>query len=122
MGVSAEFDQVKAVGGTPVAGSAYALFRKQDGSENKRVYGAQLGLTQVISRNWITQLNLSVDRSSGYLNDPYKILSQVNAAGVTTGYYFESRPDTAYAQERLPGQQGGAGQVGARPFVSLWHG
>jgi len=94
VGASAEFDQVKAVGGAPVAGTSYALFRKQDGSENKRVYGAQLGVTQVIARNWITQLNLSVDRSSGYLNDPYKILSLVNATGVTTGYYFESRPDT----------------------------
>ena len=94
VGASAEFDQVKAVGGAPVAGSSYTLFRKQDGSENKRVYGAQLGVTQVIARNWITQLNLSVDRSSGYLNDPYKILSLVNPTGVTTGYYFESRPDT----------------------------
>jgi hypothetical protein len=94
MGASAEFDQVKAVGGTPVPGTSYALLRKLDGSENKRVYGAQLGITQVIARNWITQLNLSVDRSSGYLNDPYKILSLVNATGVTTGYYFESRPDT----------------------------
>jgi Protein of unknown function (DUF3570) len=94
VGASGEFDQVKAVGGAPVAGTSYALLRRQDGSENKRVYGAQLGVTQVISRNWITQLNLSVDRSTGYLNDPYKILSQVNATGVTTGYFFESRPDT----------------------------
>jgi Protein of unknown function (DUF3570) len=94
VGASGEFDQVKAVGGAPVAGTSYSLLRKQDGSENKRVYGAQLGITQVISRNWITQLNLSVDRSTGYLNDPYKILSQVNATGVTTGYFFESRPDT----------------------------
>ena len=94
MGASAEFDQVKAVGGAPVAGTSYALLRKQDGSENKRVYGAQLGLTQVIARNWITQLNFSVDRSTGYLNDPYKIVSLVNGTGVTTGYYFESRPDT----------------------------
>lgn len=94
LGASAEFDQVKAVGGAPVAGSSYTLFRKQEGSESKRVYGAQLGVTQVIARNWITQLNLSVDRSTGYLNDPYKILSLVNATGVTTGYFFESRPDT----------------------------
>ncbi|MBK7117144.1 MAG: DUF3570 domain-containing protein [Proteobacteria bacterium] len=94
VGASAEFDQVKAVGGTPLPGTSYALFRKQDGAENKRVYGAQLGLTQVMARNWITQLNLSVDRSTGYLNDPYKILSQVNAGGVTTDYWFENRPDT----------------------------
>lgn len=94
LGASAEFDQVKAVGGAPVPGTSYALLRKTDGSDNKRVYGAQLGITQVMSRNWIAQLNLSVDKSTGYLNDPYKILSLVNATGVTTGYYFESRPDS----------------------------
>lgn len=94
MGISAEFDQVKAVGGEPVPGTSYALLDKQDGSQNKRVYGAQLGITQVMARNWIAQLNFSADRSTGYLNDPYKILSLVNANGVTAGYYFESRPDT----------------------------
>jgi hypothetical protein len=94
MGISAEFDQVKAVGGEPIPGTLYSLLGKREGSENKRVYGAQLGLTQVMTRNWITQLNVSVDRSTGYLNDPYKILSLVDAAGVTTQYYFENRPDT----------------------------
>lgn len=94
MGMSAEFDKVKAVGGAPVGGTNYALLQKHDGTEDKRVYGAQLGITQVLTRNWITQLNLSADRSSGYLNDPYKILSRVDATGVTTGYFFENRPDS----------------------------
>jgi hypothetical protein len=94
MGLSAEFDQVKAVGGAPVPGSAYALLQKRDGTENKRVYGAQLGVTQVLARNWIAQLNFSADRSSGYLNDPYKILSRIDSAGIATGYFFESRPDS----------------------------
>ena len=94
LAVSAEFDQIKPVGDTPVPGSDYALQRKTRGSETKQVYGAQLGLTQVLARNWITQLNLSVDKASGYLNDPYKILSRVNATGSVLGYQFESRPDS----------------------------
>jgi hypothetical protein len=94
MGLSAEFDQVKAVGGEPIPGTLYALLGKQEGSANKRVYGTQLGITQVMTRNWISQLNLSVDRSTGYLNDPYKVLSLVNTTGVATAYYFESRPDS----------------------------
>lgn len=93
LGLSAEFDQIKPVGGTPVAGSSYALQRKTEGNESKQVYGAQLGVTQVLARNWITQLNLSIDRASGYQNDPYKILSRVDATGTLTGYQFESRPD-----------------------------
>jgi hypothetical protein len=94
MGISTEFDQIKAVGGAPVAGSDYALQNKTRGNESKRVYGAQLGFTQVIARNWITQLNLSVDRASGYLNDPYKVLSRVDGMGNLLGYQYENRPDS----------------------------
>jgi Protein of unknown function (DUF3570) len=90
-GLSAEFDQVKPLGGVPVAGSDYTLLQK-GGSDNKHVLGAQVGVTQVLTRNWIAQLNFSMDRSGGYLNDPYKILSQVDANGVTTGYLYENRP------------------------------
>jgi hypothetical protein len=94
LGLSTEFDQIKAVGGTPVPGSDYALQSKTRGNETKKVYGAQLGLTQVLARNWITQLNLSVDRGSGYLGDPYKILSRVDGTGNLLGYQYESRPDS----------------------------
>jgi hypothetical protein len=94
LGISAEFDQIKAVGGAPVAASDYALQDKTDGNRTKQVYGVQLGLTQVLARNWITQLNLSVDRATGYLNDPYKIVSRVNATGGLLGYQFENRPDS----------------------------
>lgn len=94
IGISTEFDQIKAVGGTPVAGSDYALQLKTRGNESKNVYGAQLGLTQVLARNWITQLNVSVDRSSGYLNDPYKVLSRLGDTGNLLGYQYENRPDS----------------------------
>jgi hypothetical protein len=90
-GLSAEFDQIKPLGGVPVAGSDYTLLQK-GGSDTKHVLGAQVGVTQVLMRNWIAQLNFSIDKSSGYLNDPYKILSTVDANGVTTGYLFENRP------------------------------
>jgi hypothetical protein len=92
IGVNAEFDQVKPVGGAPVEGSDYTLLQKT-GSRSKQVKGAQLGVTQVLSRNWITQLNLSVDSSTGYLTDPYKIVSVVDTAGSVTGYVFERRPE-----------------------------
>jgi hypothetical protein len=91
-GVSGEFDSINPIGGAPAAGSAYENFLKNDGNETKHVLGAQLGVTQVLTRNWFVQLNASVDRAGGYLNDPYKILSHVDNSGVTTGYLYESRP------------------------------
>jgi hypothetical protein len=94
VGVSGELDRIKPIGGVPVAGSDYTLFDKSDGAENKHVLGAQLGVTQVLARNWIAQLNFSIDDSSGYLNDPYKVVSSVDINGVTQQYLFESRPDS----------------------------
>ena len=90
---SAEFDKVSPIGGIPLVGTDYTLLQK-GGDRNKQVSGAQLGLTQVLARNWITQLNLSYDKSSGYLTDPYKIVSVIDSLGVATGYRFESRPES----------------------------
>jgi len=92
LGLSGEYDRVNPVGGVPVAGSDYTLLQKI-ANQDKQVFGAQLGLTQVIARNWITQLNLSYDKSQGYLTDPYKIVSLVDAGGVVTGYRYERRPE-----------------------------
>jgi hypothetical protein len=104
-GMSEEFDALQPIGGAPVPGSDYALFEKT-GHKTKNGVGALLGVTQVITRNWVSEFNLSVDRFKGYLNDPYKITSIVDSAGNTTGYEFESRPDqrtrkSAYWENRV---------------------
>lgn len=91
-GVSNEFDRLSPIGGTPVAGSDYTLFEKT-GNKTKDGVEALLGVTQVMTQNWITELNFSVDRFKGYLNDPYKIASILDSAGNTTGYVYESRPE-----------------------------
>jgi hypothetical protein len=101
-GVGGEYDRVKPYGGAPVAGSDYAQLLK-GGSETKNVVGAQFGVTQVLSRRWIAQLNYNYDRSSGYLTDPYKLASVLDGTGGVTGYRFENRP-------------------GARARQSLWFG
>ena len=92
-GVSNEFDRLNPVGGAPVPGSNYDLFDKTRVGKTKDGVSALLGFTQVMTQNWIAALNLSVDRFRGYLNDPYKITSVLDAAGDTTGYVYESRPD-----------------------------
>jgi len=91
-GINNEYDALNPIGGTPVPGSDYASFEKT-GGKSKDGVGALLGVTQVMTRNWLTEFNLSVDRFKGYENDPYKITSLIDSAGNTTGYAYESRPD-----------------------------
>jgi Protein of unknown function (DUF3570) len=90
--LNGEFDTIKPIGGTPVPSSDYTLFEKTSAADHKNGAGVILGLTQVINRHWLTELNLSADRFSGYLNDPYKIISVLDAAGGTSGYLYERRP------------------------------
>jgi len=105
-GIDNEFDSIHPIGGAPVPGSDYALAEKQTVSKTKDGVGVLLGVTQVMTRNWLSEFNISIDRFHGYLNDPYKITSIINSAGVTSGYEYESRPDqrtrkSAYWENRV---------------------
>ncbi|MDE2136258.1 MAG: DUF3570 domain-containing protein [Gammaproteobacteria bacterium] len=92
-GVNGEFDLVQPIGGSPVPLSDYTLFEKV-GNHSKHDLNLVLGATQVMNRHWLTDLSLSADRFSGYLNDPYKIVSLVDPGGNVTGYLYENRPGT----------------------------
>jgi len=96
-GFNEEYDQIHARGGNPVPATDYTLLERER-SQTKNVAGALLGVTQVMSRNWVAQLNYAYDRSQGYLTDPYRILSVVDGSGSVTGYRYESRPDTRVRQ------------------------
>jgi len=109
----------------PVGGAPIPLARMLDvgdssnktGDQNKDVVDILLGLTQIINKNLLVQLNYSYSDSSGYLNDPYKILSVVDpvtgdtientppsgANGPSHVFVFESRPD-ARAKHSFYGQ------------------
>ena len=103
-GLSYAADTVAPIGGVPVAltdWSAGALTGSS--SEPKHVTDGLLGVTQVINRHTIAQLNYSVSRANGYLTDPYKILSVVDPVtgnllpGSVSGiglYLYEQRPDS----------------------------
>jgi hypothetical protein len=92
-GVNDESDIIQPIGNTPVPLSDYSAFAKE-GNKSKNGVGALLAVTQVMTRTWLAELNFSVDRFSGYLNDPYKIVSVLDAGGNTTGYVYENRPDS----------------------------
>ena len=98
LGLNAEADSINPVGHTPVAGSAYGLFQKT-GDQSKHVATLVLGATQVMTRRWLTQGTLSVERSSGYETDPYKIVSLLDSQGYAStdpyaDYVYERRPDS----------------------------
>lgn len=111
-------DTIDPVGGTPLALTPMINARdddEEDGdgglgrstSESKDVFDIVLGVTQVISRNLVLQANYSYSDSSGYLNDPYKVLSVVDGVsgdavpvaqvpgidGPSHLYLYEHRPE-----------------------------
>jgi hypothetical protein len=105
LGVNSENDFLQPIGGTPVALSQYNLFEKT-GNKSKHGEGLLLGVTQVMTRRWLTQANVSLDRFSGYLNDPYKIVSVLDTSGSPLSYVYENRPDSrtrrsVYLENRL---------------------
>jgi hypothetical protein len=123
LGVNSENDFLQPIGGAPAPLSDYTLFEK-GGHESKHGLGLLAGVTQVVSRNWITLANVSVDRFSGYLNDPYKIVSVVNAAGDPISYLYENRPDTrtrrsVYLENRA-GWSRGSVTAGLRYMTDTW--
>lgn len=96
-------DTVEPVGGTPAGLSNMPVFPAvkpiQSVTEDKTVYDLMLGWTQLLGRKDILQLNYVFGNESGYLTDPYKILSVVDG---TTGdlvvdpaqrYVYEKRPE-----------------------------
>jgi hypothetical protein len=90
-GANLGIESVKPTGGTPLPGTDYLLYQKLK-SKSNHDFGALLGVHQVVSRRWWSELNLAFDKQLGYLNDPYDIISIVNSAGALEDYAFESRP------------------------------
>jgi len=107
LGVNLEEDSSNAIGGIPYAFSASSLTSRVASSENKNVHDILFGISQVMSRNWLTQLNYSHSASTGYQNDPYKILSVLDSNGNTIAdpnntssslWLHENRPDARNRQ------------------------
>jgi hypothetical protein len=78
-GVSYEGDRINPHGGVQMPfGEVGSLDTFVASSAHKHVEGALLGLTQVMNPSWIASVNLSYSKSSGYLDDPYKVISVLN--------------------------------------------
>lgn len=92
-GLSYNRDKVDPIGRMPVGLTDVALRERLDGIGDKDVLEALLGVTQVISRNALLQLNYTYGKDSGYLTDPYKLISVVDAAGFPVSTLYEKRPE-----------------------------
>jgi hypothetical protein len=62
-------------------------------SKGKQVIDLMAGVTQLLSPHSLMQVSYSASRSTGYLNDPYKILSVVDSNANPLYYVHEARPD-----------------------------
>lgn len=120
-------DTVSPTGGAPQPLQWVANSSSTGNSKSKNIAEGLLGINQVLGRRAILQINASINSASGYLNDPYKVLSVVNADGLLVGdngYRFEKRPDSRTAQiffARLALHAGiGVAHFDARYFSDDW--
>lgn len=104
-GVNLEFDNIKAVGGAPQPLSVVWSALK-NGSDTKTLAEVLLGVTQVVNRDLLFQVNYSLSTASGYQTDPYKVVTMLDnannliadpsGAANRYAYLYESRPDTHF--------------------------
>ena len=96
-GINFEFDQIDADGGAPVGLSNMLDQNKTSGTESREIIDLLFGVTQVIDKTSLFQINLSLSQANGYLTDPYKLLSVVDdVTGEPDHYLFEHRPDSRF--------------------------
>jgi hypothetical protein len=114
-------DSIEPVGGAPIPFTPMldvGNLSNRVGDQDKDILDFVLGVTQVISRDLLAQVNYSYSRSEGYLNNPYKIISVVDSVtgdtitrtpgpdgGPSGVFLFEGRPEertqhSVYAQAK----------------------
>lgn len=109
-GVSLGVDRFAPLGNVPLAFASMVVDNGQFASnaefqtafdatrttESETINTAELllGWTQVVNRRMLFQFNYGFANISGYLTDPYKILSLVDNSGISQDYIYENRPDS----------------------------
>jgi hypothetical protein len=102
IGLNVERDTIIPFGDVPTPLSEYANRSTQGSEASRELMDVMLGVSHVFTRRWLSKFNLSFSYSSGYQEDPYKILTVVDDCNLiahptvenTWRYAFESRPET----------------------------
>jgi len=108
-GLAYASDSIDPVGGAPIPFAAMQPAGNNSsklGSESKTVLDGMIGVTQILSRRAVLELDYSYSKADGYLNDPYKILSVVDPVsglpvagpGTLNRHLYENRPDSRTKQ------------------------
>jgi len=102
-GLAYNADTVNPVGGAPVGFTPMPTFPSVKATQgtglSKDVGDLIIGWTQILGRKDLMQVNFVYGNESGYLTDPYKILSVVDGTtGDTNSYVYEQRPDSRSRQ------------------------
>lgn len=99
LALNTELDTSTPYGGVPTPLTDMSGQWKSPSSRDKTQLGFVLGLTEVMSRRWLMQLNYAFDMQNGYLTDPYRILSVVDSvSGEPVNNVYESRPGSRRTQ------------------------
>ena len=97
--LNGEFDSSFPFGGIPTPLSVMSAQFKPVTTRHKTQAGFVLGLTQVMTRGWISSLNYAFDSQTGYETDPYRVISLVDpTSGEPVSSLYESRPETRQTQ------------------------
>ena len=125
IGLNTELDSSFPYGGVPTPMTAMSAQWKPLTARNKVQLGFVLGLTEIVTRNWLMQLNYSYDTQSGYLNDPYRVISVVDpTSGVPTSSLYENRPNRRQSQSIYWDNKFDFGpaitEIGLRYFKDSW--
>lgn len=91
-------DRINPEGGIPSAFEqmlpAGEATNRLGADDSKTTFDTLLGVTQVINKRMIMQLNYSFSQVNGYLTDPFKVVSAVDDNGTSQKQLYESRPDS----------------------------
>ncbi len=98
-GISIELDNIKPVGGTPAGLTDTSVRQRTSSTESRELVDLLFGVTQIIDQSSLFQVNYSLSLGSGYMTDPYKLLSVVDGtSGDPDHYLYEKRPDSRTRQ------------------------
>ena len=95
LGIAGTYDQIFRVNGN---NTPEPLTRVEDqrflGEGERATTDIIAGVTRVINRRTVAQFNLAFGIANGYMTDPYKVFSIVDAQGIEWDQSVEGRPDS----------------------------
>ncbi len=92
-GAGVNRDRVFPMGGIPVGLQDRSVLQA-DGNQGKELTDVMVGVSRVLTRRCLVAVNATRTHESGYLSEPYKVVSVLDATGAPASELAEKRPDT----------------------------